>query len=128
MKNSFLSWFARIPFEYDCCSEYCALDTTTNDEMRTGRHFIVNSLQPRADNIAARFGTESELLTGTSRLSPTPFAYGLFQLSVKLRQSSVIPEFQGIFLPEKRSLKAFHADRLDVWDWNWTVGDLQLKD
>ena len=38
----------------------------------------------------------------------------LFQLSVKLRYSIVIPERREIFLPTKRSLNAFLTDRSEV--------------
>jgi hypothetical protein len=43
--------------------QYCSLDAATNDEMRKGCHFIVNSLETRGDNITAMFGTETELTT-----------------------------------------------------------------
>src|SRR5580704_7711442 len=78
-------------------------------------HLIVNSLQTRGDNITARFGADSKLITGTRRsylhfLLPTI----LFQLSVKLRWSTVYSRVPRNISPDETSLDPGLSIRLDL--------------
>src|SRR5216683_7479275 len=82
--------------------------------MHKGCHLIVNSLETRRDNIAARFGADSGLITGTRRsylhfLLPTI----LFQLYVKLRWSTVYSRIPRNISPDETVSRPWPVDRLD---------------
>ena len=106
--------------------QYCALDAATNDEMRKGCHLIVNSLETRGDNITARFGTESELITGTRRFI---FTFLLpVMLSPAICETPLVDRYSriptNIFSDEQQSLDAC----LPIgWIFGLTAGALQRQ-
>jgi len=75
---------------------------------------IVNSFETRGDNITAMFGTESDFITGTRRLSPIPFAYDFVPA---ICETPLVDRYSPIprdISPDELSVDTFPADRLDL--------------